>query len=182
MEDCREIEWIQRAKHGDSDALSSLVVLHQDRVFRHAVGILRDVDDAYDITQEVFRILIENIHGFRGDSTLGTWLHRVTTNTALMHLRRLKRRKKYEVVPPECWEPSAQTQPPDVLVETRQQLRRVHAAWCKLGEKHQEALEMRGIDGVPMVEMAHVLGLSTAATKSRIFRARARLKDILRDP
>lgn len=179
MKEVKESEWIQCAKQGDLDALSSLVVIHQDRVFRHALSMLGDVDDAHDITQDVFRILIESIDGFRGEASLGTWLHRVTTNAALMHLRRVKRRRKYEVFPPEAWEACAPTPSTDALVDTRRHLRRVHCAWNELDEDHQKVLSMRGIEGVPMVEMARALGLSTAATKSRIHRARARLKDIL---
>lgn len=81
-------ELIRRAQNGDAAAFEHLYGLHGRHVYSVCLRMLKNAADAEDITQQVFLILFRKIGTFCGESRLSTWLHRVTVNAALMHLRR----------------------------------------------------------------------------------------------
>src|ERR1700756_2594118 len=85
-----EAEAIERAKNGDADAFSKLYSLHKRRVYTLCLRMLGNVSEAEDMTQEAFLHLYRKIGSFRGESAFSTWLHRLTVNLVLMHLRRKK--------------------------------------------------------------------------------------------
>jgi RNA polymerase sigma factor (sigma-70 family) len=87
-----ESEAVTFAKAGDSDALGVLYALHRQRVFANCLKILRNHEEAEDLTQEVFLLVFEKIKQFQGRSSFSTWLHRLTVNCVLYHLR-VKKRK-----------------------------------------------------------------------------------------
>src|SRR5262245_54380857 len=83
-------EAIQRAQNGDAAAFEYLYRSHSRHVYGVCVRMLRNSADAEDMTQHVFLQMFRKIGTFRGDSEFSTWLHRVTVNAVLMHLRRKK--------------------------------------------------------------------------------------------
>jgi len=83
-------EAIQRAQNGDAEAFEYLYRSHSKHVYSVCLRVLRNPADAEDMTQQVFLQLFRKIGTFRGDSGFSTWLHRVTVNAVLMHLRRKK--------------------------------------------------------------------------------------------
>src|SRR5215468_2937612 len=85
-----EPEAILRAKDGDASAFEYLYKAHSKRVFSICLRMLKNTSEAEDLTQQVFLRLFRKIGTFRGDSSLSTWLHRVTVNAVLMHLRQKK--------------------------------------------------------------------------------------------
>ena len=91
MEPERELtepEAIRRAQHGDATAFEYLYNAHSKRVFNLCLRMLKNRTDAEDLTQQAFLQLFRKIATFRGESCFSTWLHRVTVNVVLMHLRR----------------------------------------------------------------------------------------------
>src|SRR5262245_20971158 len=86
-------EAIRRAQNGDAAAFEYLYRLHSRHVYSICLGMLKNRADAEDITQQVFLRVFRKIGTFRGDSGFSTWLHRVTVNAVLMHLRRKKPRE-----------------------------------------------------------------------------------------
>ena len=83
-----EAEAIEAAKNGDAEAFSKLYALHKRRVYTLCLRMLGNVSEAEDMTQEAFLHLFRKIGSFRGESAFSTWLHRLTVNLVLMHLRK----------------------------------------------------------------------------------------------
>src|SRR5258708_24265779 len=83
-----EVEAIEAAKNGDAEAFSKLYALHKRRVYTLCLRMLGNVSEAEDMTQEAFLHLFRKIGSFRGESAFSTWLHRLTVNLVLMHLRK----------------------------------------------------------------------------------------------
>src|ERR1700756_4199877 len=83
-----EAEAIEAAKNGDAQAFSKLYALHKRRVYTLCLRMLGNVSEAEDMTQEAFLHLYRKIGTFRGESAFSTWLHRLSVNLVLMHLRK----------------------------------------------------------------------------------------------
>ena len=83
-----EAEAIEAAKNGDAEAFSKLYALHKRRVYTLCLRMLGNVSEAEDMTQEAFLHLFRKLGSFRGESAFSTWLHRLTVNLVLMHLRK----------------------------------------------------------------------------------------------
>src|ERR671912_360458 len=84
----------QRAARGDTEAFEEIFLRHNRRVYSLCLRMTCNVSEAEDLTQEVFIHLFRKIGGFRGESALGTWLHRLTVNQVLMHFRRYRARRE----------------------------------------------------------------------------------------
>jgi len=91
-----EQEAIWRAQDGDAGAFEYLYKSHSKHVYSVCMRMLKNTSDAEDLTQQVFLRLFRKIGTFRGDSSFSTWLHRVTVNAVLMHLRRKKAAEPFE--------------------------------------------------------------------------------------
>ena len=86
--DSQEAEAIRRAQRGDANAFELLYRLHSSRVFALCLRMLKNTAEAEDLTQETFLTVFRALGTFRGHSAFSSWLHRVTINRVLMHLRR----------------------------------------------------------------------------------------------
>ena len=82
---------IERLKQGDQTAFKEIVETWQDMVYNTAVGILQSVEEAEDVSQEVFVQVYESIHTFKGESKFSTWLYRITLSKAMDLIRKKKR-------------------------------------------------------------------------------------------
>jgi RNA polymerase sigma-70 factor (ECF subfamily) len=91
-----DAEVIRRARDGDGDAFGIIVETYRDRLFGLALGIVRNRTAAEDVVQEAFIKAYKNLKGFRGDSSVYTWLYRIAVNTAHNHLRRERRPGKVD--------------------------------------------------------------------------------------
>lgn len=176
MDEILERNWVVQAQGGNLQALDALVRVHQPHVFNVARRIVKNHDDAQDVSQDVFRILIESLPTFRGDARLSTWLHRVTVNAALMYLRKSTRRARNEETHIDCLDIPAPLVSLEDLQDSRRLLSDVRRAWPRLSPVHQEILSKRAFEDVPILDIASELGLSLPATKSRLSRARTHLR------
>lgn len=171
-----EAALIERAASGDSTAFRVISEAHYQRIFRVARRIVRTDDDASDVAQEVLLTLHRKLDSFRGESELGSWLHRVTANAALMFLRKNSRHANHLNDDALVFVPSdASTHQ---HVEDRETLRSLQAAWDRLSDKHREVLDLRVVNEESVGEIAQRLELSIPATKSRIHRARIELLEL----
>lgn len=100
-----EQEAIRRAQQGDVVAFGHLYKSHSKHVYSVCLRMLKNISDAEDLTQRVFLQVFRKIGTFRGDSGFSTWLHRVTVNAVLMHLRR-KRPTEFIAESPDTVEPN----------------------------------------------------------------------------
>jgi RNA polymerase sigma-70 factor, ECF subfamily len=158
---------VQRAAGGDVGAFEMLVRRYQLGVFRLCVRMLEDRQAAEDAAQDVFLVAWRSMGRFRGEAKFSTWLYRIATNRCL---RELRRRRAPTVELPEGL--AATEGVPHLVVEAAEGLAAVGAAMGRLSLEQRVALLLREVEGLSYDQIAEVLGVSVAAVKSRIYRAR----------
>ncbi|MBN1119923.1 MAG: sigma-70 family RNA polymerase sigma factor [Anaerolineae bacterium] len=177
---------LDRLRSGDKAAFAQVVELYADRLYNLALKVSGDPFEAEDILQEAFISAYKNISRFEGRSNVGTWLYRITYNTALM-----RQRKK---------QPDTVSIDEPVQIDSGDMLPRQFFDWCCIPEKDLltgEAIEymgeaiqllpeslkpvfiLRDIEGLSTAEVGDTLDISTAAVKSRLHRARLFLRERL---
>lgn len=186
-----ELQLLSQARQGQWDAFETLVARFEPRVFGLAWRILQQREDAEDVTQQTFLSVMEHLDGFRGESSLATWILRIATNHALKLLRK---RRGLVTVPLETSNDGAggDTQPlphPDFVAQwqndpadlaQRAEIRQLlNAALAEVDEKHRIVFVLRDIEGFSTQETAEALGLSVANVKVRLLRARLQLRERL---
>jgi RNA polymerase sigma-70 factor (ECF subfamily) len=177
-----ELEAIEKAKSGDPAAFEYLYKLHSKRVYSLCLRMSRHPAEAEDLTQQAFLQLFRKIGTFRGESELSTWLHRVTVNIVLMHLRR----KKPIEIPAEDLErhdtdgdsPHEYGSNDASMVGTLDRVnlkRSIH----KLPRGYRQFFLLYDVLGYKHREIAGLLGCSTGCSKSQLHKARKRLRRLL---
>jgi RNA polymerase sigma-70 factor (ECF subfamily) len=150
--------------------------------------ILRDEDAARDAVQEAFVAAHRNLERFAGDARLSTWLHRITVNAALMRLRTRGARPetsldglmpRFEPDGRHSVHPSSRPACPDELLCRKETRTRVREAIDRLPEAYRTVVLLRDIEELDTVSTAELLGVSTAAVKVRLHRARKALRTLL---
>jgi RNA polymerase sigma-70 factor, ECF subfamily len=167
-------ELIARVLNGEADAERALYERHVDRVYRLAWRLTDDPHLAEDVTQETFIRAFERLAGFRGESSLATWLAAVTTSTAFNALRKVKRFRSREVdleVAPELPTPGRQAEP-----DLRYRMGRAIEA---LPQGYRAVFLMHDVEGYTHEEIGIALGIETGTSKAQLSRARARLRQLL---
>ena len=181
-----EIELVNRAREGDATAFSTLLNRYESKIFRLAMNITQNREDAEDVLQEAFLKAYEHLDQFQGNSRFYTWIVRIAVNQALMKLR--KRKKDRSVSLDEqidtgedtvireiaSWDPDpeqqfSQDELHTILTEAVDQLAPIYRA----------VFVLRDVDGLSTEETAEALDLSIPAVKSRLLRARLQLREKL---
>lgn len=188
--ECSDPELVRRAKGGDLGAFEALTTRYERRVFTLARRIVRQEQDAEDVTQQTFLSALEGLAGFREEASFATWLFRIATHAALKVQR--KRQGLDTVSLEEATEPDARDgtvphpefiadwrQSPEQLVARRETLRLLEQALDRLDEKHRLVFLLRDVEGLSTKETADALGLSGANVKVRLLRARLQLREDL---
>jgi RNA polymerase sigma-70 factor (ECF subfamily) len=185
-----DTDLVARAKAGELEAFEALTNRYEQRVYSLALRMLRQEQDAEDVTQQAFLSALENLDGFRGDASFATWLLRIATHAALKVIRKkqgldtvsleeaTEEADSYGTIPhPEYiadWRQS-----PEQLVQKNEIQRLLDDALAKLDEKHRPVFLLRDVEGLSVKETAEALGLSEANTKVRLLRARLQLRELL---
>lgn len=181
-----EAELVRRARSGDGAAFRIIMEHHNRRLYRIARSILRNDSEAEDAVQEAYVKAYLRLESFRADSSLATWLIRITMNEALGRLRRQR-----PTVDLDCFEPEqpaaeiiqfpqmAARDDPERTMAQRQILRFVEQAFDNLPEIFRLVLMARVIEGMSIEETAELLGLKPETVKTRLLRARQLLRDRL---
>lgn len=179
-----ESELAERCAAGDARACHELVQGHQRMVYHLGLHLLGNAEDARDLSQDVFLTVFRSIHRFRGDSALQTWIYRIVVNQARNQQRWWRRRKRADQVSLEAVfvdppAPAATTSPERAL-DRKELRRRLWSALERLPFEQRSAMVLRELHGMRYAEIAFSLGVSTAAVKSRLARARQTLRAELR--
>jgi RNA polymerase sigma-70 factor, ECF subfamily len=182
--DLTETETIARAQLGDALAFERIYRLHSRRVYALCLRMVGNTAEAEDLTQETFLTLLRKIRTFRGESAFSTWLHRITVNLVLMRLRK----KAFQETPlEEAGEPDAGCSTHDTELGAADSflagsLDRLHLerALEQLGPFQKLVVVLHDIQGYKHTEIAEMLDWSIGNSKSRLHRARARLRGLLR--
>lgn len=184
-----EARLIARTRQGDSTAFDELVTLHRQRVFATIYNVVRNEEDAWDLSQEAFLRAWKRIGSFKGDASFATWLYRIAMNVTIDSLRRKRAEKATEFddsVNPREIEPGAPTLPKPVATPHRQMehaeiRRRLDEALARLSPEHRMVITLREIDGASYEEIAAAMGCSLGTVMSRLFYARKKLQTMLGD-
>lgn len=179
MEDRSDADLLEGVRQGDADALEALLRRHQDRIFRFGMRMCRDREDARDVVQETMLAVARAAERFRGDASFSSWLFTIARNACAKHRRR-------SAGQPESLEPLDAAAPvpapaggPEREVERHRLERAIEDAIAELEPKYREVLLLRDVEGLPAKEVAEATGLSIAAVKSRLHRARLDLRQRL---
>ena len=182
-----DAELVRRALTRDDTAFRTIMERHNRRLYRIARSILRNDSEAEDAVQEAYVNAFTHLGGFRGDSTLATWLSRITMNEALGRLRR--ERPAMDLDTFEAQRTEAQiikfpqtvtSDDPERTMAQREILQLVERATDKLPEIFRIVFMTRVIEGMSVEETAELLGLQPETVKTRLHRARRLVREELR--
>ena len=171
-----EQDIIRRAQKGDSEAFRTLVEGYQTQVYRLAARMCGE-SAADDVTQEAFVAAWRALPSFRGDCRFSTWLYRLTTNAAIDLLRREKRHRNADDITE--LDLSDDGPSPQELAERGETQEAVRRALGQLSEEHRQVLLLRYMQELDYGEIADALEISEGTVKSRISRAKGRLRELL---
>ncbi len=163
---------------------------HAPRIYNIARRMLNNDADAEDVTQDVLLQVVRKLHTFRGDSALPTWLHRVTVNAALAVREKRANRAKHETPTGDenaldamSVESSAPKLPrsarPEAIALAGEQRQLIDRAIGRLPELYRDVFVLADVEGMANEDIGQSLGLSVPAVKSRLHRARLRMRDAL---
>jgi RNA polymerase sigma-70 factor (ECF subfamily) len=161
---------IRKAAAGDRLAFRELVLEHSHAMFRLAWRLTCDESAAEDIVQDSFIKAWRKLGDFRMQSSFRSWLHRITVNTAMDHLRKQAKRTQIETGEPDWSRTRHGSAAPkhDVQIDVQAQTR---TAMMNLSEIERTALMLRHFEGHSIKEIAQILNLTTGACKQTVFRA-----------
>jgi len=184
----QESQLMGRLRAGDESAFDELVQLAGGRMMAVARRMLGREDDAQDAVQEAFLSAFKSLDRFDGRSQLTTWLHRITVNACLMRLRSQRRRPERPMssLLPEFLEDGHQRNParswnpgPVDGIQTAEVRDLVRSKIQELPERYRVVLMLRDIEELDTDETAAILGITPAAVKTRLHRARQALRELL---
>jgi RNA polymerase sigma-70 factor (ECF subfamily) len=159
----------ERCLARDEDAIRELTRRHNQRLYRIARGILRSDLEAEDVVQDTYIRALDGLERFRGQSALGTWLVRIAINEALGRARRKK---------PEALDapPAAPVVDPETLMATAESRVMLERAIDDLPDAFRSVFVARMVEGLSIEETADLFGLRPETVKTRVHRARVRLR------
>ena len=182
---------IEQCQQGHSTAIERLVLKYQNRIYNVILKICADPDDAAELTQETFVKVIENISKFEGRSSFYTWAFRIAVNLTLNYCQRnaklAVRSLDSDEVP---YDPQAthalkellsddKSPDPAVMAQNKEVYEIAIKALRELDEPQRAVLVLRDIEGMSYARIAEVLGIELGTVRSRLSRARTRLREIL---
>jgi RNA polymerase sigma-70 factor, ECF subfamily len=176
------------AKLGDRPAFAELWERHSNTVFKVAYRITKNRDDAEDVIQEAWMRAYVHLNTFDGRAKFSTWLTRIVINSALMTLRRKRAHPEtsMEITDGETWQTrefADHTNNVDELYVRHERREHLRRAICRLQPTLRNVVEIHQSNDSSVKEIAELTGLSVAATKSRLLRARAALRrDLVERP
>lgn len=177
LNETQQQNWISLAQQGDQPAFHQLYLLHHKRVYALCWRMLADKDSAEDVCQEVFVQLWQKIANFRGDSKFSTWLHSVTTNIVLGHVRKNKNwlQRVFSIEDQQVEESSTDTNLDDNSADLSTLDRHIK----QLPERARIVFVLFAVEGYRHEEIAKMMKMAVGSSKSQYHRARQLLKQSL---
>jgi RNA polymerase sigma-70 factor (ECF subfamily) len=174
-----ETDLVREARQGDRRAFDRLVELHLPQVWATVWRVLRHREDTEDVVQEVFITAHRSLSGFRGDSKLSTWLHRIAVTRALNHVEKAeeKLRRASDPIEPGAFDGPRAIGTPLRALEAKELMRRLADCLEKLPIAWRAILALRDAEENSYEHIAETLHVELGTVRSRLARARASLKD-----
>lgn len=181
---------VDRFKGGDEAAFNEMVSRYWDRIYGMVHQLLRNQQDAEEVTQDAFIRAHRGLANFRGESAFSTWLYQIATNLARNRYWYWWRRKRDKTVSFD--QPVSEDNPtplsevfstemdtPGDITVTQELVDHIAIGMEKISAKHREVLILRNVKNMAYEEIAEVLSISVGTVKSRIARARESLRDAI---
>ena len=185
-----EKNWIESFLSGEKKAFDNIVMKYQDRVFNLCYRFLGDYEEAEECAQEVFIKVYNSLRKFKFRSSFSTWLYRITVNMCKNRLKTLKQqreRSRFSLDDPLSLqngnlerEVGDESLAPLTLIQRKEKERIIQEAINSLPPEFKTLIILRDIDGLSYEEITGITGLKMGTVKSRIARAREKLKEKLR--
>lgn len=167
-----DAQLIAAARTGDRRAMAALYTAHSGRVYSVVRRMVGDDHLAEDVSQDAWLRAFEKLHLFRGESSFGTWMHRLAVNAALNRLRRQSKRPDVEA--------AAERQPgAPPMDETVLNQKLLSEALDRLSPGYRKVLVLHDVEGLTHDEIAEQMGVAVGTSKSQLHKARARMRDLL---
>ena len=179
VEETEPHDLVERARNGDREAFGELVRLHQHEVYTLAVRLVRDRDQALDVSQDAFIRAWRAMPNFRGDAKFSTWLHRITVNTAWTH-RAKRNRVRLDPLDDLHVEPVSHSIDPIRAGESVSASPQIERALLGLTDSIRSVVVLKDVYDWTHAEIADHLDISVTAAKVRLHRGRKDLRLALR--
>ncbi len=173
--------WLEQCREGDSLAIEKMVHTYQKDVYRLALSILDDPDEAEDGTQETFLAALRAISSFREGAAFKTWLFSITINVCRSRLRRGKNRGRLQQILQSLFHLRGEVELPEKTAMQNQADAELRTAICSLDEKHRIPLVLRYYHDLPIADIATMLNVPPGTVHSRLNHAREKLRALLKE-
>ena len=172
---------LRKAQHGDPEAFEQLITPLEQLIWRICWHYTGNRESAEDCGQETMIRIWRSLDSYRGDCALESWVYRIAANCCMDYLRKKKRDKSVSMEPmqEQGFDPADPSPGTEEQVVAADEQKRLREAITMLPEDQREALIMTQLEKVSYEEAAKLLGVSEGTIKSRVNRAKARLKEIL---
>jgi RNA polymerase sigma-70 factor (ECF subfamily) len=173
------------AQKGDMAAFEELVARHRDKIFARAFSIMRNEEEAIDLSQEAWVKGWQRLNQFHGDSSFVTWMTRIVINLSLDQLRKQKRHRTESIEQMEEDVGGVERQMPVVVVNPTARLEQtelrqtIDNAMAQLSAEHRTVLVLHEFEEMEYKQIAKTMGCSIGTVMSRLFYARRRLASLL---
>ncbi|MEI8043673.1 MAG: sigma-70 family RNA polymerase sigma factor [Verrucomicrobiota bacterium] len=178
---------VRAAQQGDMEAFEELVGRHRDKIFARAYSMMRNEEEAIDLSQEAWVKGWQRLRQFQGEASFGTWMTRIVINLCLDQIRRQKRHRTESIEELDEASGGVERQMPVVIVNPtsgleRAELRqRIDRALGQLSYEHRTVLVLHEFEEMEYKEIARTMGCSIGTVMSRLFYARRKLAALLAD-
>jgi RNA polymerase sigma-70 factor (ECF subfamily) len=178
---------VRAAQKGDTGAFEELVARHRDRIFARAFSMMRNEDDAIDLSQEAWVKGWQRLTQFQGESSFSTWMTRIVINLCLDELRKQKRHRAESIENMDEESGGVERQMPVVTINPTERLergelrQRIDRALNQLSYEHRTVLVLHEFEEMEYKEIAKTMACSIGTVMSRLFYARRKLAALLAD-
>jgi len=181
--------FIDDLKNGHRNAFDRLIEEYQDKVFGRCLSFVPNKEDAEDIAQEVFVEVFKSVKKFKGNSTLSTWIYRITTNKCLEFIRKKNTKKRFAFlqslfgneVPLDKTSFFTEFKHPGILLENKEDAEVLYSAIDRLPEEQRIVFTLHKIEGLSYKEISEITEKSIPSIESLLFRAKKNLRKLLHD-
>ena len=181
-----EKDLIEKLKSKDEEAFKYFIDKYKKLVFNTSISIIQNSEDADDLSQEVFIQIFKSIEGFKGKSSLSTWIYRITISKSLEYVRYKKRKKRFTYLMNLFREDGStidipEFEHPGILLERKEESKILFRSIEKLSEDQKTAYILKNIRGLSYKKISEIMKKTSSSIESLIFRAKKNLKVICYD-
>ncbi len=178
---------VKAAQKGDMGAFEELVARHRDKVYARAFSMMRNEDEAIDLSQEAWVKGWQRLAQFQGESSFATWMTRIVINLCLDELRKQKRHRSESIEEMDEESGGVERQMPVITINPTERLergelrQRIDRALAQLSHEHRTVLVLHEFEEMEYKQIAKTMNCSIGTVMSRLFYARRKLASLLAD-